>query len=248
MTTSPPIPTDLATLLPGDDSRQRDALGLAREWIARRQREGAAVGDLLDLGCGDGGTAKTLGPLVGRWAGVDIADSGEVLARPADAAADARIASYDGLVLPYPAASFDIVYSRQVFEHVRHPEAVLREIERVLRPGGLFVGSTSSLEPYHSRSYWSYTPWGFACLCHDAGLAPCELRPGIDAPTLMLRSMLRGIGLMRRLFDRWFERESPFNRVLELTGRLRGVPVARRNRRKLQWCGHVCFAAAKRAE
>jgi hypothetical protein len=61
------------------------------------------------------------------------------------------LCGYDGVHIPLKEAAVDLVYSRQVFEHVRHPESLIGELHRVLKPGGLFVGSTSQLEPFYSR-------------------------------------------------------------------------------------------------
>src|SRR3546814_14320183 len=41
--------------------------------------------------------------------------------------------------LPYPAASFDVVLSFQVIEHVLDDDAYLREARRILKPGGTLV-------------------------------------------------------------------------------------------------------------
>ena len=47
---------------------------------------------------------------------------------------------YDGVRFPLPNASFDIVWSSDVLEHVSDPAAVLRECYRVLVPGGVCIG------------------------------------------------------------------------------------------------------------
>jgi SAM-dependent methyltransferase len=44
--------------------------------------------------------------------------------------------------LPYANDTFDVVYSRFVFEHVADPEAVARELMRVVKPGGLIAALT----------------------------------------------------------------------------------------------------------
>lgn len=46
----------------------------------------------------------------------------------------------DAETLPFPDGSFDVVYSWGVIHHSAHPERIVREIKRVLRPGGLFIG------------------------------------------------------------------------------------------------------------
>lgn len=60
----------------------------------------------------------------------------------------------DAEVLPFPDASFDLVYSWGVIHHSDHPEAVVAEIRRVLRPGGQFIGML-----YHRRSVNTLKFW-----------------------------------------------------------------------------------------
>lgn len=47
-----------------------------------------------------------------------------------------------GESIPYPDETFDVVVSANVLEHLVRPEEVFREICRVMKPGGLFLGKT----------------------------------------------------------------------------------------------------------
>jgi ubiquinone/menaquinone biosynthesis C-methylase UbiE len=46
----------------------------------------------------------------------------------------------DAEVLPFPKDSFDVVYSWGVIHHSAHPERIIEEIRRVLKPHGVFLG------------------------------------------------------------------------------------------------------------
>jgi SAM-dependent methyltransferase len=197
---------------------------------------------VMDLGCGRGGSVDLFrrhDPDI-DWVGVDIADSQEALARHR---ADATFVTYDGQNLPFPDASFDVVYSSQVLEHVRDPLGQLREIGRVLRPAGSLVGSTSQLEPYHSHSLWNYTAYGFVTLCTEAGLSVTELRPGIDGVTLTMRSFLgRPDG-----FTKWWNEESPLNTMIAEGGHKAGRSAAAINLRKIAFSGQFSFLVRRPA-
>jgi SAM-dependent methyltransferase len=60
--------------------------------------------------------------------------------------------------LPFAPASFDLVSANMVMEHVREPGAVLKEIGRVLAPGGCFVFHTPNLA-YPAVWISSFFPW-----------------------------------------------------------------------------------------
>lgn len=46
----------------------------------------------------------------------------------------------DAEILPFPDDSFDVVYSWGVIHHAEHPEQIVQEVRRVLKPSGLFIG------------------------------------------------------------------------------------------------------------
>jgi hypothetical protein len=85
----------------------------------------------------------------------------------------------------------------------------------VLKADGIFVGSTSHLEPFHSRSYWNYTPYGFCVLLREAGFRSIVVRPGIDSLTLIGRRYLSYVKLAD-LLEPFFTFESPMNALLEV--------------------------------
>lgn len=232
----------LYDFLPDDTSLQshslREALGILDGISANSD-----VVKVVDLGCGAGESYDIFtgrNPKT-RWVGLDLAESPEAGAREQK---PPGFCVFDGVRIPLAENSVDIVYSRQVFEHVRHPEDLLSETYRVLKSGGLFVGSTSHMEPLHSRSFWNYTPYGFCVLLRDANFKSIQVRPGIDALTLITRRLVGLVGLSN-LFAPFFTVESPTNLLLEVGLRLLGQPVKRRNYFKLVFSGHFCFVARK---
>jgi SAM-dependent methyltransferase len=235
-------PNLLYEFLPGDTSRQTHCLKEAMRALTQLTRADIPV-TFLDLGCGTGESYNALSAkkLAIRWIGLDILDSQEVILRANN---NLPFCAYDGVHIPLAEDSVDIVYSRQVFEHVRHPEPLIREVHRVLKPNGVFVGSTSHLEPFHSRSYWNYTPYGFCVLLRDAGFQSVLVRPGIDSLTLIGRRWLHYLRLAA-LFEPFFTSESPANLFLEGALRLLRQPTERRNAFKLLFAGQFCFFARK---
>jgi SAM-dependent methyltransferase len=217
-------------------SSRRAALEVLRATLPRRRR-------VLDLGCGTGASGDFMLAADAdlHWVGLDIEDSPEVRLRPRR---DLTLVTFDGARIPFASGAFDVVYSHQVFEHVRHPEPLLAEVRRVLADGGVFVGSTSQLEPFHSRSRCNFTAFGFRDLLEAAGLRDIELRPGVDGLTLTVRHMFSFIRLARP-FDFFAEHESPFNIAIELTARLLGFEPRARALLKLVFAGQFVFIARK---
>lgn len=61
---------------------------------------------------------------------------------------EARLLDLSTSIIPYPDNTFSVVYSANVIEHVDNPEAIFREIRRVLKPGGLFLSKSINKRHY----------------------------------------------------------------------------------------------------
>lgn len=53
-------------------------------------------------------------------------------------------------IIPYDDNTFDVVFSNNVMEHIQNPGIVFKEIQRVLKPGGLFLSKTPNKWHYVS--------------------------------------------------------------------------------------------------
>jgi SAM-dependent methyltransferase len=119
--------------------------------IAFLERAGVKIrGRVLDAGCGGGGMPLSLAEEAAFVCGIDPADrfqdAGVRLARERGVQ-HLAFALADGMALPFPDASFDLVLSHAVIEHVADAPLYLRECARVLAPGGHVYLSTA---PYLS--------------------------------------------------------------------------------------------------
>lgn len=115
---------------------------------ARRQRVLALLGPqlgetVLDIGSGPGFLADEMAAVAGpsgRVAGIDRSPNMLALARKRCAdRPQATFQEADVTAIPFPAETFDAAIAVQVYEYVPDMEAALRELHRVLRPGGRSV-------------------------------------------------------------------------------------------------------------
>lgn len=65
--------------------------------------------------------------------------------------------------------SVDIFFCMEVLEHVKNPFNAIKEIQRVLKPGGIIIGSTPFVFPIHDEPYdfYRYTKYGLRNLFQD---------------------------------------------------------------------------------
>ena len=98
------------------------------------------LGDVLDVGCGDGMVAQMLSPRATSYVGLDQSD--KVLAAATKrlrAQEHVSFVSGDMHALPFPDQSFDTVLLFHVLTYAERPETAMREAARVLRAKGRLV-------------------------------------------------------------------------------------------------------------
>jgi SAM-dependent methyltransferase len=119
--------------------------------LAFLERSGVTVeGRVLDAGCGGGGMPLSLAEHAASVVGIDPAprfvEAGRTLARERQLH-NLHFVLADGMALPFPDGSFDLVLSHAVIEHVADAPRYLRECRRVLARRGHCYLSTA---PYLS--------------------------------------------------------------------------------------------------
>jgi len=106
---------------------------------------------LLDVGCDDGAWTAELATRIGippaQVGGIEIVAERRKLAQARGY--DVRDGDLEA-EWPFGAASFDIVHSNQVIEHVKRLDHFMQELTRVVRPGGLVLVCTENLASWHN--------------------------------------------------------------------------------------------------
>jgi SAM-dependent methyltransferase len=101
----------------------------------------------LNLGTGEGDYDRMIAGYCRRLTGCDVNEADLAHARTLNQdVANLHYEPNNALALTYPDASFDLLVSCEVIEHVGQPEQMVREIARVLRPGGYAVLTFPSRE------------------------------------------------------------------------------------------------------
>jgi len=95
-------------------------------------------GKLLDLGCGEGALLQQVN---GDAFGADLNLDRLVLS----AEKNLPVTLADGCLLPFVDETFDMVISMEVLEHVPDMAVMMREVQRVLKPGGHWIVSVPSV-------------------------------------------------------------------------------------------------------
>jgi ubiquinone/menaquinone biosynthesis C-methylase UbiE len=107
---------------------------------------------VLDIGTGSGTIAAHFSQIVDSLISVDVVDE------RVDTSFDFRLVESESL--PFEDESFDVAISNHVIEHVLKPQLHLREIERVLRPGGAcYLATPNRLWPMEPHFHLPFLAW-----------------------------------------------------------------------------------------
>jgi len=108
--------------------------------------------DVLEVGVGNGTHAALLAPHAKSFTGIDLTDyaTRSTSARFEKFGLPGRILQMDAEKMEFPDASFDFIWSWGVIHHSSDTSAIIRQMHRVLRPGGRAI-----VMVYH-RSLWEY--------------------------------------------------------------------------------------------
>ena len=114
-----------------------------RDWVEPMAPDPRRV--VLELGCGNGATgalALRQGKC-GAWVGIER--QGAAAAEAARVLSDVLVGDVDALDIPYAEASFDLLVLGEVLEHLPDPDATLRRLAGLVKPGGEVLASTPNI-------------------------------------------------------------------------------------------------------
>ncbi len=127
------------------------------------------ISRILDIGCGAGITAAELATGGYKVTACDIApgmvERAQSTTRERDTTVNLCVARAEAL--PYPPESFDAVIALGLLSNVRDDAAALREMYRVLRPGGLLLATVANLI---ALDVWSALPGSLPILLNTTPL------------------------------------------------------------------------------
>ena len=109
-------------------------------------------GDLLELGCGEGRGIRELAPLAHSYTAID--KIGAVIDQLSADFPAHKFQQGHFPPMPYDDNSFDTIVSFQVIEHIKNDHLFLKEIARILKPGGTALISTPNINMTLSRNPW----------------------------------------------------------------------------------------------
>ena len=127
----------------------------------------------LDVASGEGYGSHLLSRHAANVVGVDVSADAVTHAASRYAAVNLTYVAASCVEIPESDASFDVIVSFETIEHITEHEAFLREVNRLLAPGGLFIISSPNRPEYSDRT-------GYKNEFHVKELDRAELKALLD--------------------------------------------------------------------
>jgi len=130
-------------------------------------------GTVLDVGCGHMPYREIIlsNPAVTKYIGLDLKRNDSYQNKPD--------LTWDGKTIPLQEGAVRSVMATELFEHCPDPELVMKEMYRVLCPGGVLFFTVPFLWPLHDVPYdqYRYTPFALERHLANAGFHKIQLQP-----------------------------------------------------------------------
>ncbi|WP_430466471.1 class I SAM-dependent methyltransferase [Winogradskyella ouciana] len=131
-------------------------------------------GEMLDIGCGKMPYKNYIlqNSEVTKYVGLDIESA---IIYDKDVKPDYK---WDGITMPFENESFDCAFGTEVLEHCPEPEIVLKEVNRILKPNGIFFFTVPFLWNLHEvpNDEYRYTPFSLERHLKNSGFSDITIK------------------------------------------------------------------------
>lgn len=118
------------------------------------------TGRLLDVGCATGAILKEAVRAGWNTYGLDLSE--ELLEQAAKRVPEAKLFNGELKDTQFPSEAFDVVIAINLLEHVLNPKELIEEVNRILRPGGVFLFKTVRIDSMLAKKRgfdWDHLKW-----------------------------------------------------------------------------------------
>lgn len=138
-----------APFMKGSESLYQDICSHCQPYLKRDM-------DVLELACGSGLFSFPLSANVQTWIATDFSSNMILQAKKQSAPAHLSFEVQDATCLPYPDEHFHAVFIANALHIMPEPEKAVREIYRVLKPGGTLLAPTFLWNEENRQSFGSW--------------------------------------------------------------------------------------------
>lgn len=141
------------------DIKADKTLAVVEDYFSGRELSSLKV---LEIGCYKGDVSIYLSPRFKKFYGIDIDEKAIKQAQSKKKPENLEFFASNAEELEFEDASFDLVICSHVYEHIPHPEVMMREIKRVLKTGGACYFAAGNkirvIEPHYRLPFLSCIP------------------------------------------------------------------------------------------